>query len=82
MTLMKENYVKATNNTLQASPQDRLLRFEQEATIAARRAPGAKKGPLAAKELLEVKEIARKKLEDETREIENSGFVSVVIACL
>lgn len=78
---MKEGYVKATNITLQTSPQDRLLRFEQEAEVIARRAPTAKKGPLAAKELLEVKEIARKRLEDETNRIESSGFVSTNPPC-
>lgn len=65
-----------TDTTLQTSPVDRLLQFEQEATLSARRAPGAKKGPLAAKEILEVKAIAQKRLEDETREIEGAGLVS------
>lgn len=73
---MKEGYIKATDITLQTSPQDRLLAYEAEATITARKAPNAKKGPLAAKDILEVKEIARKRLESETQDIESSGFVS------
>lgn len=77
-SLIKEGYIRATNVTLQTSPQDRLLRFEEEATTAVRRAPGTKKGPLSAKDIIQVKETARRKLELETDEIENSGFVSTV----
>jgi len=75
---MKEGYIKATGLQLQISPQDRLLRFEQEATMVVRRVPTTKKGPLSSKDLLHIKEKAEKELEEETEAIESRGFVSII----
>lgn len=74
--LAKEGYIKPTSPILQRSPTDRLLQYEEDATISLRAQPGTKKGPLAAKDLLEVKAAAKRRLEAEVLAIENSGLVS------
>lgn len=79
LSLMREGYIKVTSVQLQISPQDRLLQIEQEETAVVRRDPKTKKGPLSSKELLQIKEKAEKKLEQETEAIESSGFVSVLL---
>ena len=79
LTLVKEGYIKPTNPILQQPPEDRLLQYEYDATVSLRAQPGTKKGPLAAKELLEVKQIARQRMEAEIITIENSGIVSLVL---
>ncbi|KAF8306433.1 hypothetical protein DL93DRAFT_2172096 [Clavulina sp. PMI_390] len=75
LILVQGRYLKATDIALQASPQDRFLRFEKEAHTSVRNAPGAKKGIASAKELLEIKEIATKKLNEETARIESSALI-------
>lgn len=52
------------------------MAFEADEEGIMRRIPGARKGPLAAKEIIEVKENARRRLEKETEELEARGLVS------
>ena len=69
-------YIKPTSASLQISPRDRLLRYQEDAERAKRASAGAKKGPLAAKDILEVRELARRRLKEEVESIESGGFVS------
>ena len=78
IALLRDGYIKATSIALQISPQDRLMQYEAEEEASLRRVPGARKGPLAAKEIVELKHLARQKLEEETRLVENSGLVSIL----
>jgi hypothetical protein len=55
-----------------------LIRYQEEAERAKRASAGAKKGPLAAKDLLEVRELARRRLKEEVDSIEGGGFVSTL----
>lgn len=75
-SLVESQYIKPTAATLQISPRDRLIRYEQEAEAKKRAEAGAKKGPLAGKEIIELKVLAQSRYEEEIAEIEASGLVS------
>lgn len=76
ISLLNSQYIKPTAPVLQTSPRDRYLRYQKEAERKKNSAPNAKKGPMSAKDRMEINEAASKRLRDEVNSIESSGLVS------
>lgn len=78
VALLKSVYLKPTAPELQISPNDRRLRYFEDARTKAMNEGTIKKGQLSGKDNILLNDLAQKRFDDEMKRIESGGFVSIL----